>query len=80
MIKTILTALSLTPAAPKPPLTAEQIEQAAHGMATFAADLRAGNQLAIDLLDDGETPFTAEGWAEWPTSESRLEYATDGTA
>jgi hypothetical protein len=62
------------PAAPRRPLTREDVVLAARGMRVFADDLEAGNQLALDLLDDGEMPETAQGWAAWPSNELRAEY------
>lgn len=46
----------------------------AAGLTTFAADLVAGDRLALDMAGpDGEMPFTGEDWAAYPTDQYRLD-------
>ncbi len=42
------------------------------GIRAFADQLENGDPTAVDLLEDGEHPATAEGWALYPHGNWRL--------
>jgi len=58
---------------PKPAPTVVSAQDVATGLMTFAADLLAGDYLAVETVGPlGEMPFTAEQWAAYPKDPERL--------
>ncbi|MFE7510162.1 hypothetical protein ACFU8I_02875 [Streptomyces sp. NPDC057540] len=58
---------------PKPDTATVSTQSVATGLMTFAADLLAGDYLAVESAGPlGEMPFTAEQWAAYPKDPERL--------